>query len=155
MRVDQPADVVVGVLEEPGVHLHLPRQHRLELVGHVVPGRDLGVPRGQLGVGRDDAQLLLPGEGALALRVPAVVELARVLVGPLLRHVVRGVRRARREVDEERLVRHQRLLLAHPADGLVGQVLGEVVALLRRSPAARPGSCRRTAPGPTGCSRRR
>ena len=69
-RVDQPADVVVGVLEEPGVDLHLPGQHRLELVGHVVPGGDLGVPRGQLGVGGDDPQLLLPGEGALPLRRP-------------------------------------------------------------------------------------
>ena len=38
--VDQPADVVVGVLEEPGVHLHLAGEHRLELVGHVVPRRD-------------------------------------------------------------------------------------------------------------------
>ena len=37
-----------------------------------------------------------------------------------------------REVDEERLVRHQRLLLADPADAVVGQVLGEVIALLGR-----------------------
>ena len=35
--VDQPADVMVGVLQEPGVHLHLPGQHRLELGGHVAP----------------------------------------------------------------------------------------------------------------------
>ena len=46
-------------------------------------------------------------------------------------HVVRGVGRPGREVHEERLVRHQRLLLAHPADRPVGQVLGQVVALLR------------------------
>ena len=60
--VDDPADVVVGLLEETGVDLHLARQHRLELVGHVVPGRDLFVARGQLGVGGDHAQLLLPRE---------------------------------------------------------------------------------------------
>ena len=89
-RVDHPADVVVGVLEEAGVDLHLAREHRLQLVRHVVPGRDLVVARGQLGVGRDDAQLLLAGERALALHVPAVVELALVLVGPLLRDVVRA-----------------------------------------------------------------
>ena len=41
--VDQPADVVVGVLQEPGVDLHLAGQHRLQLVGHVLPGRDLVV----------------------------------------------------------------------------------------------------------------
>ena len=39
--VEHPADVMVGVLEEPGVHLHLAGEHRLELLGHVVPGRDL------------------------------------------------------------------------------------------------------------------
>ena len=56
---------------------------------------DLVVPRRQLGVGGDDAELLLPGEGALALDVPAVVELAGVLVGPLLWDVVRCVRGTR------------------------------------------------------------
>ena len=40
-RVDQPSDVMVGVLEEPGVHLHLAGEHRLQVVGHVVPGGDL------------------------------------------------------------------------------------------------------------------
>ena len=88
------------------------------------------MPGRQLGVGRDHAQLLLPREGALPRRVPAVVELAGVAVGPLLRHVVRRVRRAGGEVDEERLVRHQRLLLPHPAAGPVGEVLGQVVGAL-------------------------
>jgi hypothetical protein len=40
--------------------------------------------------------------------------------------------RAGREVGEERLVAHQRLLLAHPLDRLVRHVLHEVVALFRR-----------------------
>ena len=70
-------------------------EHRLELVGHVVPRRDLGVTGGELGVGGDDPELLLAGERALALHVPAVVELPGVLVGPLLGDVVRGVRGAR------------------------------------------------------------
>ena len=130
--VDQPADVVVGVLEEPRVDLHLPRQHRLQLVGHVVPGRDLVGPGGELRVLRDHAGVLLPGEGLLAQRVPALVEPPAVLVRPLGRHVVRRVRRPGREVGEERLVPHQRLLLPHPVDRVVGHVLGEVVALLRR-----------------------
>ena len=85
--------------------------------------------RREHGIGGDDAQLLLSLEGDLALLVPAVGELALVLVDPLLRHVMRRVRGARREVDEERLVGHQRLLLARPGDGLVGQVFGQVVAL--------------------------
>ena len=57
---------------------------------------------------------------------------ALVLVRPLRPHVVRGVGRARGVVDEERLVGHQRLLLLDPVDGVVGHVLGEVVALLGR-----------------------
>ena len=43
--VDQPADVVVGVLEEAGVDLHLAREHRLQVVRHVVPAGDLVRPR--------------------------------------------------------------------------------------------------------------
>ena len=81
---------------------------------------------------RDDAELLLPREGLLAQLVPALVELALVLVRPFLRDVVRRVGRARREVDEERLVGDERLLLADPADRLVGHVLHEVIALFGR-----------------------
>ncbi len=139
-RVDQPPDVVVGVLQEAGVDLHLARQHGLEVIRDLVPGGDLLGPGGQLRVGRDHAELLLAGERLLAQPVPALVERALVLRRPLRRDVVRRVRRAGREVDEERLVGHQRLLLADPLDRPVGHVLGEVVALLR---------------GPVGLDRRR
>ncbi len=122
--------MVIGVLEEAGVDLHLARQHRLERLRHVVPGGDLLVPRRQLCVRRDHAELLLPRERLLAHGVPALVELALVLGRPLLGHVMRSVRRAGREVGEERLVGHQRLLLPHPVDRPVGHVLGEVVPLL-------------------------
>ena len=88
-RVDEPADVVVGVLEEAGVHLHLAGEHGFQLVRHLGPRRDLHVPLRQLGVGRDDPELLLPREGPLTLRIPAVVESTRILVDPLARHVVR------------------------------------------------------------------
>ena len=91
---------------------------------------DLGRPGGQLGISRDHPELLLAGEALLAQPIPPLVEAAPVLVGPLLGNVVRGVGGARREVDEERLVRHQRLLLADPVDGPVGHVLGEVIPLL-------------------------
>ena len=68
-----------------------------------------------------------------ALRVPAAGEPAGVPVRPLQRHVVRSVGGAGREVHEERLLGSQRLLGAHPVDRPVRQVLGQVVALLRRS----------------------
>ena len=89
------------------------------------------MPRCELRLGGDDAELLLLREGAFALHVPAVGELTLVFVSPLLRHMVRRMGRARREVHEEWLVGHQRLLRADPADGLIGQVLRQVITLFR------------------------
>ena len=85
----------------------------------------------ELGVGGDHPERLLAGEDLLPERIPARIEAAAVAVDPVLGHMVGSVRGARREVGEERPVGHQRLLLAHPRDGLVGHVLGEVVPLLR------------------------
>ena len=154
-RVDQPADVMVGVLHEAGVHLHLAGEHGLEVVRDLVPGRDLLGPCRQLGVGRDHAELLLARERLLAQAIPALVEGALVLRRPLGRHVVRGVRGPGREVGEERLVGHQRLLLADPLDRAVGHVVGEVVALLGACGRARSAWSPRRAPGSTGWSHRR
>ena len=75
-RVEQTADVVVGVLEEARVDLHLAREHRLQVVRHVVPRGDLLRALGELRLGRDHAELLLSRDRPLAQRVPAVVELA-------------------------------------------------------------------------------
>jgi hypothetical protein len=66
---------VVGLLEEAGVDLHLPGQHRPEVGGHIVPGWDFRVPLGQFGVLGDHPKGLLAGEGLLAQLVPAGVEL--------------------------------------------------------------------------------
>ncbi len=49
-RVDEPSDMVVGVLEEAGVDLHLARKDGLQVVRDVVPGRDLLRPSRQLGL---------------------------------------------------------------------------------------------------------
>jgi hypothetical protein len=133
-RVDDAADVVVGVLQERGVDLHLSRQHRLEVLGLLVPAWDLLRPRGQLALRRDHAHLLLARERLLAQDVPALIELALVLVDPLRRHVVRSVGRTGSEVAEERLVGVHRLLLAQPQDGPVGQVGHQVIAVLRQAP---------------------
>ena len=81
--VDDPADVVVGVLEEAGVHLHLRSRTGLSSSGMSSHAVIDVVARGELGVGGDHAELLLPGEGLLALGVPAVGELALVLLDPL------------------------------------------------------------------------
>ena len=131
-RIDHTADLIVGVLHVAGVDLHLPRQHRLQRVRHVLPGLDLLRSDRELSISGDDAQLLLAGEDLFAQLVPTLVELPLVLVRPFCVHGVRRVRATRCEVDEERLVRHQRLLLLHPFDRVGRDVIVEVVALLRR-----------------------
>ena len=126
--VEQPADVVVGVREEAGVDLghaaeqpllvvvqRIPRARvvelgeRLALGARARLGRPDRVDRRQLGVLRDDPQLLLAGEDLLADRLVAHVEAALELVDPLLRRVMRRVAGARRVVQEERLLRRDRL----------------------------------------------
>ena len=129
-RVDDPADVVVGVLGVPGVDLHLAGVVGLEFVRDVVPGGERLVPRRQLRVGGDHAEFLLPGEDLLAQPVPPLVELALVLVRPLGRHVVRGVAAPGGEVGEERLVSVLRPDPVEPFDGLVGHGIGQVVRVL-------------------------
>jgi hypothetical protein len=124
--------MMVGVLEECGIDLHLAREDRPQVFRGRVPGRNLVRPRRQDRIRGDDAQLFLARERLLAQLVPALIELALVFLDPVLRHVVRRVAGAGREVHEERLVGHQRLLLARPLDRLVRHVLGEVVALLGR-----------------------
>jgi hypothetical protein len=116
--------------EIAGEHLHLAGVQLLlgSSVSESQAGNRVG-PFGQLGVLGDDAEFLLAGERPLAVGVPTVVELALVLVGPLLGHVVRGMATAGRVVHHPGLLG---VLGAHgvqPLDGLVGDVVGEVVLL--------------------------
>ena len=131
-EVEQPADLVVGVLEEAGEDLHHAGVEPALVGGQVVPLLHVGIVARQLGVLGDDAEFLLPGEHLLAVGVPAVVELALVLVGPFLGHLVRRVVGAGGEVQEERLVRRDLLEVGDELDGLVGQIDGQVIALLGR-----------------------
>jgi hypothetical protein len=133
--------------EEARVHLGHPAEQRLLPIRQRVPGAHgvalgpglgavvagragIGVDRRQLGALGQDAQLLLALEDLLAVGLIAHVELALVLLDPLLGSVVGGVGRARAEVHEERLVGRHHLGVADEADRLVGQVLGQVVAVL-------------------------
>ena len=130
--VHQPADLGVGVLAEAGVDLHLAGEELLLVGAESAPVLDrLGLRR-KLRPGRHDAEVDLAREGLLAHHVPARVEPTLVLRDPLLRRVVRGVRRARREVHEEGLVRRQRLLELHPGDRLVRHVRHEVIVRVSR-----------------------
>jgi hypothetical protein len=139
--VDDPAHLGVRVLREAGVHLGHAREEALLVVGEARPRADgvalhdlaLGqrVDRGQLRVLREDALLDHARQDPLAVGLVAVVEPALVLVDVLLRGVVRGVVRAGAEPEEPRLGGVRLLRVADEAHRLVGEVLGEVVALLR------------------------
>src|SRR5262249_56567035 len=64
-----------------------------------------------------------------APRCPPSVEAPTVPTDPLRRRLVRRVGRASREVQEERLARCGLLLVLHEADGVIGEVLGQVVTV--------------------------
>jgi len=100
--------------------------------GQRVPILDVFRLLGQFGTGGDDSHLPLALGRLLPSLVPALVELAFVLVRPLLGNVVWRVDGAGCIVHEERLVRRHRLLSFHPVDRLVGHVHGEVIALRMR-----------------------
>ena len=84
----------------------------------------------QLGVGGDHAELLLSGEGPLPPDVPPVVERPEVVVEPAARGLVGRVAGARRDIEEERLVRIGVAEIGDVIDGVVEEILGQVVALL-------------------------
>src|SRR3954464_13608495 len=112
----------------------LPRADRVQLgPGLAFFALETGVriDRRELGVLGQDPELLLVLEDELAVLLVPHVEAALVLVGPLLRRVVRGMRRARRVVEEEWLVGRDGLRVADDLDRLVGDVGREVVAVLR------------------------
>ena len=130
--VHQPADLGIRVLAEGREDLHLAREEPLLVGRQRRPVLDRVGLRRQLRARRHDAELDLAGEDLLPHRVPPLVEPAFVLRDPLLRDVVRCVRRAGGEVHEERPVRRQRLLVLHPGDGLVRHVSHEVVVRVLR-----------------------
>ena len=121
--------VVVGVLGEAGEDFHQPALEWLFLFGNRIPRSHRCGARRELGVLRNPALGLGAGEDAFAILVPAVVELALVLVRPFLHHLMRPVRCARRPIHEERLVRRVGLLFAQPLDGVRRDVIGQVIAL--------------------------
>mmetsp|Transcript_117626 Transcript_117626/g.312926 ORF Transcript_117626/g.312926 Transcript_117626/m.312926 type:complete len:291 (+) Transcript_117626:1108-1980(+) len=122
----------VRVLQEARVDLGQPQLEGPLGLGDVPPLRHGWVQRGELGVLRDPAHGLLLSKRDVAQLLPAHVELALVLVRPLLVDVVGTVRAAGGKVDEEGPVGGERAVVADELHGLSGDVLGEVVALLRR-----------------------
>ena len=139
--VDDPADLGVGVLRKAGVHLgHLREQFLLlgaERIPrpHIVIGHRnvLGqrVDRGHLGARGHYALFDHPRQHPLPVGLVAIIELALVFVDVILRSMMRRVVGTRAEPHEPRLGRVRRLLVAQHPDRVVGQILRQVIALVR------------------------
>ncbi len=128
-ELDDAPEVVVGEADEAGIDLHIARVEPLGVIGQRLPDRYVRVRRRQRGARRDDAHVELALVDDLAVLLPAAVELALVLVGPLLGHVVRRVSGAGGVVHEERLVGRVDMRVLDELDRLVRQVDADVVAL--------------------------
>ena len=128
---DQATDLGIGVFEESRPCL-LQAAHEPPFVRfQFLPRLHAGIRGCQAGSGRNDPELDLPLEVALAQNVPPVVESTAVLVDVRLGRLVRVVHGAGGEIHEERRVRVNGFEVADEPDGVVHQVLGEVVALFR------------------------
>ncbi len=120
----------VGVLEEARVDLGHSRKEALLVGRKGVPFLHALEHRGELGVLWNDPELLLSFDHDLAVLVPPHVELALVLVAPLLRDVVGRMASSEREMAEPGSVGIDRLLVADEGHRSLGDVFGQVVALV-------------------------
>src|SRR5207247_3090352 len=103
-RVEETTHIPVRVLLVAGEDLHLPRVQLFLVVAKRFPSGERVRARRELRFARDHAELLLPLERLFAQPVPALVELAAVLLAPLDRHLMWRVRAAGRVVHEPRLL---------------------------------------------------
>ncbi len=131
-ELQQAPDVVIGVCEKSGEDFHHTGIELLLLRRAILPRLDIRVMAGQFRILRDNAEFLLLLEDLLSIGFPAVVKLAFVLVGPFLRHVMRRVHGPGAEVHEERLVGRHLLGVGDEADGLVDEILRQMVSFLGR-----------------------
>src|SRR5690606_33239062 len=84
-----------------------------------VPGRDVRIVAGELGICRDDAKLLLPLQHPFAIDVPAIVEGAGVPLRPFRPHMMWRMHGAWAEIQEERLLRSDLLGVSDELNGVV------------------------------------
>ena len=127
---EQAADLCIGVRQEAGEDLLLTGEQPALVGWEVAPALHPFGAGGEHGALGHDARGDLPREHLLTPCIPSLVEQAPVRVDPLGCDMVGGVHGAQCEVQEEGLARCAVLLVLDHADGLVGQVLAQVIALL-------------------------
>ncbi len=130
--VENAARLRIGVFPEPREHFHQAALKRPLAFRNTVPRRHRRVTRSELRLRRYPALRLGAFEDALAIGVPAVVELSFILIRPLFCYVVRTVNRTGRPIHEERLIGLERFMLPQPINRIVRQVFAQMVTFLGR-----------------------
>ena len=128
--VDQPPDLVVGVVEEGGEGLLEAGREDLVALGQGVPRLHARVAGRQPGPLRDHAEVQLAPVPALPHDVPSLVVAAPVLGQVAGGRLMGGVGGAEGEVGQERPVGADPLAVADHQQQLIDEVLAEVVAVL-------------------------
>ena len=127
---DQAADLMIGVFEHGGEGFLQPRGKGLFIRRKLFPRTNAGIARGERGVRRDDAHLLLAGKPFFALDIPAGIEAAAIFIEIALRRLMRGVHGAEGRVEKEGALGDQRNDVADHAGRTVDDVFGDVIAVL-------------------------
>src|SRR5262245_31250636 len=115
-----------------GIHLHLVRIQGLYFRRDTVPGWESRITRGEFGVCRNHAELLLSRECFFAQLVPALIELALVLIAPFLWYLVWRMSCPGREVEKERFVWRLRFLITNPVNRVFHHRVIQIKVLVLR-----------------------
>jgi hypothetical protein len=127
--IDQAAYLKVRVGKVARIDFHEARIKFLLVRRQLVPGLDVRVAVGKDRIGGNHAEFLLAFKDFLAIRVPSLVELALVLIAPVLVDLMRSVCGARRVVEEEGLLWSRLLLAVDIADCFIGNLVIQVAAV--------------------------
>ena len=156
--VDEPADLVVGVVEERGERLlQAARERAAGSSGSVVPRLDAGVARRELGALGHDARARAGARTTARGRRPSPSSNAPAVLRQVRRPAPGAARAWRRTRGSRKNGRSGRTtsLSWIIRSALVDEVLAQVVAVLGGRRAGRRGGCRRRGRGGTGRSRPR
>ena len=128
--LDQPTDLVIRVIQEGCERLLQATRQQLVRCRHVVPCRNAGVARSELGAPGNDTELKLALIPAFTYHIPALVIAPSILLEVWRRGLMRGMGRTKGDVGEERTVRTDALAVVDHLQQLIDEVLGDVVAVV-------------------------
>ncbi len=128
--IDQPADLVIRVIQKSRERFLQATRQQLVRFRHVVPCRNAGVARSELGAPGNDTELELALIPAFTYHIPALVIAPSILLEVRGRGLMRGMGRTKGDVGEERTVGTDALAVVDHLQQLIDEVLGDVVAVV-------------------------